>query len=243
MKLIHIYRFIYLSILVVAISSCSSSSSGDDTPTPPPTPMATPSPSAATLVFPEDDTECNTGAVVSDSQSNVTFEWNASQNTDSYEVNLLNLETNASSVTTVTTNEATILIDRGAPYEWFVVSKASGTNETAMSLRFRFYNEGLGVENYAPFPAEAINPARGSSISATSTINLEWNASDVDNDILEYEVLFDTNANPTASIGIATATNLDDVTVSSGNTYYWVVITRDEIGNSSTSEVFQFRVL
>lgn len=245
MKLIYISRFILSTLIVLIISSCSSSSSGgDDTPTPPPPPMATPPPSATTLIFPEDDTECNTGEVVNDTQSNVTFEWNLSENTDSYEVNLLNLNTNASTVSEVTTNQASIVIDRGTPYEWFVVSKASGTNDTATSLRFRFYNEGLGVENYAPFPAEAVNPARGANISATTTsINLEWVTSDIDDDIQGYEILLDTNANPTNSIGVTTAANLDNVAVSSGNTYYWRVITTDEAGNTSTSETFQFKIL
>jgi hypothetical protein len=36
--------------------------------------------------------------------------------------------------------------------------------------------------------------------------------------------------------------SLSDVSVSSSTTYYWKVITRDSKGNTSESEVGQFRV-
>lgn len=238
---------ILILLLMAMITACSSSSGGggDDNPMsgndddPPP-----PNPTAAALIFPEDDSECNTGAVVSDTETNVTFEWSASQNTDSYQLNILNLDTNNSTTTTVSGTEATVLIERATPYEWFVVSSASGTNSTATSERWRFYNEGLGVENYAPFPAEAVAPQRGINLSASTTaISLEWNASDVDDDITSYEVFLDTSENPTTSLGTFSEATIADVAVTSGNTYYWKVTTFDSAGNSSTSEIFEFRVL
>jgi len=234
-----------LSILLLAIFYSCSSSGGDDGPVSgdDDDPII-PSPTAVTLTFPADDTECNTGEIESDLQSWVTFEWNASDNTDSYEINATNLDTNDFLRLNVTVNEARLLITRGAPYEWFVISKASNTNETATSETWRFYNEGLGVENHAPFPAEAISPARGVNLAAsTSSVTLEWEASDVDNDISEYEVYFDITENPTTSLGTTPETSIADVAVTSGNTYYWKVVTTDDIGNSSTSEIFEFKVL
>ena len=65
----------------------------------------------------------------------------------------------------------------------------------------------------------------------------------MDNDIIEYEVFFGTTPTPTTSIGTVADDSLSDVAVASGNTYYWKVITEDSIGNTSESEVFQFRVL
>jgi len=53
-------------------------------------------PLATTLIFPENNTECNEGEIISDTESRVTFRWNASEFTDSYIVHLTNLNTNVS---------------------------------------------------------------------------------------------------------------------------------------------------
>ncbi len=234
---------LFLSLLFIACGGGDSGGGNDD-------PMSgnddvdpVPAPSAVLLIFPEDDTECNTGVVVNDAQSDVTFEWNASQNTDSYEINIVNLNTANSQSANASTNEATVRIERGTPYEWFVISKADGTDETATSERWRFYNEGPGVENYAPFPAEAISPPRGANLdTGTIVVTLEWSASDVDGDIVEYEVFFGTDETPTNSIGETSETSIEEVSVTSNTTYYWKVNVFDSQGNTSTSEVFQFRV-
>jgi hypothetical protein len=218
--------------------SCSKS---DPSPAPDPGPDPVPDPVAATLVFPDNNTECNEGVVLNDTQSSVAFQWNASANTDSYEVTIRNLDTNTSATTNTTTNEAVITLLRGVPYEWFVVSKASGTTVTATSDKWKFYNQGPGVENYAPFPAEVVSPLRGSSIASSGTIALEWAGSDVDNDITEYEILFGTDAMPSTSLGTTSDTTLD-ATIVSGEIYYWRVITMDSQGNTSQSEIFDFRV-
>jgi hypothetical protein len=234
--------------LLLIVTACSSSSDNDDDNPPPPTGGPEPEvlvPAAATLVFPENNTECNTGVVDStdDTKSSVTFMWNASQNTDRYSLTITDLNTNLNSNTNVDTNEATVTIDRGTPYSWSVTSRANGTTETATSAVFRFYNEGPGVENYAPFPAEAINPARGVNLPATTTVvTLEWSASDIDDDITGYEIFFGNEANTTTSLGSVTETSIADISVTTG-TYYWKVITSDSQGNTSTSEVFQFKVL
>lgn len=245
MKNTAIKPFVLMAILIVA--ACSGG--GGDDPTPPPTggndddPVVIPDPSAATLIFPEDDSECNEGEALSDTESNVTFQWNVSQNTDSYSVTLTNLNTNQSFNTNSNTNEAFITLQRGTPYEWSVTSRANGTNATAQSPTWRFYNEGSGTENYAPFPAEAINPVRGATLaSGTTSVTLEWSATDVDDDIIEYEVFFGPNdTDTTPSLGITTSTSFN-VDVQNGQIYVWSIETIDDEGNSSVSEDFLFRV-
>ncbi|NNC35658.1 MAG: hypothetical protein HKO09_12340, partial [Croceitalea sp.] len=102
--------------------------------------------------------------------------------------------------------------------------------------------EGPGIENYAPFPAEAVSPSRGANIATTTTVELAWSGSDVDDDIVSYEVFFGTDAATTNSIGVTAEEALPNVEVTSGIIYYWLVITTDSAGNTSTSEVFEFRV-
>ncbi|MCX2717970.1 hypothetical protein [Lentiprolixibacter aurantiacus] len=231
-------NILLLSGLFIACGGGSDNPGSDPDPEPDPVPA----PRATTLIFPENNSECTTGVVVSDTQSQVLFEWNESENTDSYEVNLRNLNTNNTSRFTSNTNSVNITLNRGTPYEWFVVSRADGTSETANSPSWRFYNEGPGIENYAPFPAVAISPERGAILNGITSVDLSWTGSDVDNDIVDYEVYLDTNTDPTTSLGITAETSLPDVAVSAGNVYYWKVVTRDSQGNSSTSEIFQFRV-
>ncbi len=201
----------------------------------------TTTPKATTLLFPTNNAECNEGTIISDSLSSVEFSWKAAQDTDSYEINIKNLATGNTTKKTVSTTTEIITIDRGTPYEWFVISKASGTTETATSAVWKFYNQGVGIENYAPFPAEAASPARGTTIESTTTVSLKWSGADVDDDIVEYEIFFGTTNNPTTSIG--TTTNITiDVTVTANTVYYWKVITKDSQNNKSTSEIFEFKV-
>ncbi|MFS4456362.1 hypothetical protein [Maribacter sp. 2304DJ31-5] len=238
MKINHIPYLILLSFPFLTGCSKSSDNAGE---IPDPDPIA--APSASTLVFPEDNTECNEGTVINDTESKVAFKWNASQNTDSYSVNLTNLTTGAKSVTTSQTNEIDITILRGTPYEWSVTSQANGTTETASSTIWKFYNQGPGIESYAPFPADAISPARGATITSTnSVVALEWNGSDVDNDIVEYEVFFGTDPAAETPIGTTENTDFADISISLDSFYYWKIITTDSKGNTSTSDIFEFKV-
>ncbi|MBT8206439.1 MAG: hypothetical protein KJO20_13795, partial [Eudoraea sp.] len=97
--------------------------------------------------------------------------------------------------------------------------------------------------NYAPFPATAVAPARGATITSSGTVILEWEGSDVDNDLEEYEVYFGTN--PEADTLLETLTeNTLETTVTTGQDiiYYWRILSRDAAGNTSFSEIFEFRV-
>jgi len=198
-------------------------------------------PSKAALVFPNNNSECTEGAVVNDNETSITFQWETAANTDSYELNIKNLSTGNSLRASANLNELPVTLNSNTPYEWFVVSKSNRSAETATSDTWQFYNAGAGVSNYAPFPATAISPEIGASIAATTSLSLQWQGNDVDNDIAEFEVLFGTTAEPTASIGVTTQSTIG-VTVTSGQTYYWRVISTDSHGNTSQSEIFEFRV-
>ena len=218
------------------LTACGGGDGGED-----PQPREVPPPQAATLIFPENNTTCFEGEVLSPTQSRLTFRWNESENTDSYQLFVRNLSTNIELTQNPSTNEATLTLPRGTPFQWYVVSKSASINQTATSATWRFYNEGPGIANYAPFPAEAVFPERGAYISAPGPLTLEWDGADADDDISEYEVFFGTAPEANTSVG-TTASMFLDVTVSAGQTYYWKVLTRDTAGNSSESEIFEFRV-
>lgn len=222
--------------IVLFATGCSGNKDGDGpTPAPP-----VPAPLAATLIFPDNNAICNEGTVISETESTVTFKWSMAENTDSYSVNLTNLDANTSESIPSATNEKSINILRGVPYKWQVVSKSKGTNTTALSSEWKFYNAGLPEESHAPFPSEAISPKMGTSVNAGS-IAFKWNTTDVDNDITTYELYLD-NINPPTILAATQSTNTVNLEVSGGKIYYWQVIATDRKGNSSQSQVFEFKV-
>ena len=227
--------YIIIAIFSVILQSCGGG--GDD-----PAPVVITAPSAASLSFPVNNEECNTGASVSTTLSKVDFQWTVGANATSSEVVLINLLTNDESKTTSSSNHIEITILKNTPYKWWVISKATGTSETAKSPEWKFYNSGDAITTYAPFPAELVTPINGTTLT-TATTTLEWTGSDVDNDIASYDVYFGT-VNPPSTLlenVIDPIKKIENVAVSA-NTYYWKVITKDDEGNSSTSQVFEFKV-
>lgn len=234
--------FIYLIVGIICfpcIFGCGSGG-GDDNPTPP-DPVVIDPPGVATLVFPNENSECTEGTNLTSTESDVTFNWNDGTNTDSYQLYLKNLDTQASSNYTSSISQLTLTILRGTPYSWYVVSKNSGT-KTAQSTTWKFYNAGNAISSHAPFPAELVSPDMGTSLSAsTNNVTLQWKGSDIDNDIVGYDVLFETANPPTNNQGTTSETNIS-VNITSGTTYYWRIITSDSQNNTSESEVFQFKI-
>lgn len=197
-------------------------------------------PSAATLIFPENNTECNEGIVISETETDVLFQWEEADNASSYVLQITNLNTGTSRNISTVANEFFIRILRGTPYSWSVVSKSGTNNLTTESVIWRFYNAGLPEESFPPFPADAVSPQPGSSIDE-GTIILQWVASDIDDDISSYTVFLDTANPPVTELGV-TSNNSMNTAVSSGQIYYWKIITTDVVGNASDSQIFQFAV-
>jgi hypothetical protein len=223
---------IYL-FLIVIVASCSSDDGGEEINSVDP-------PTAVTLIFPEDNTECNEGTIISDTETDVRFEWQEATNANSYILEVKNLNDGTSRNISTLSTEFLLRILRGTPYSWSVKSLASGTTETTESEVWKFYNSGLPQESHPPFPAEAISPLSGASVNE-GDISLQWEATDVDNDIVSYSVYLDSVNPPVAEIGSTSNTTINS-TVTSGQVYYWKIVTTDQIGNTSDSQIFEFGV-
>ncbi|SEQ57281.1 hypothetical protein SAMN05421824_2011 [Hyunsoonleella jejuensis] len=233
-------RLIYLFSFSFLVFTCSNPSTID----PDPNSLDPQDPTlinklTVSLQFPHKDELCNTGINVTLTHSTVFFEWEASDIAESYTIFVTNLVDGNTIQEDYTEDKIGIVLDRATPYSWYVISKA-GT-KTAESETWKFYNAGDGVETYAPFPATIDAPAMAASVSP-GTVTLKWTGSDVDNDIVGYDVYLGTTNNPDIHANNVTTSTLD-VSVSSGTIYYWKVVTKDAIGNTSESGVFQFRVL
>ncbi len=202
-------------------------------------------PEASLLVFPLQNSECTTGETLNATISQVEFQWQASNNTTEYELRATNLLTGITQTISSETTSAKLPLEKGAPYSWIVNSRNDGSNETATSDTWQFYNAGART-TYAPFPAGIIAPKSGASVAMdiNNEVLLIWEGADVDNDIASYELYFST-ANPPLTLiaSPSVAQTSFTVSVSANNTYYWKVITKDVEGNTSDSGVFEFRVL
>ncbi|MEM8845883.1 MAG: hypothetical protein AAGD17_02160 [Bacteroidota bacterium] len=225
--------FTVLSVLGLFLISCG----GNDDP--PPTP------GAVQLVFPEENSECTTGVTVNEELSQVTFEWQPSENAESYTLRAVNLNTNIPQTITTASTSASLSINRGAPYSWSITSTNSQSNQNASSETWLFYNAGSQT-TYAPFPAQLVSPNSGSTISpnASNQVVLNWLGADVENDIEEYQVFFSNQNPPTTKLGTFDAfTSSVSASVIANTVYFWRVITTDAEGNTSDSGVFEFKTL
>jgi len=229
---------IVLLVLVMIVAGCKKKS----TPAPSPAPDYTPA--KTLLIFPVKDEACITGTSVSSTTSSVVFSWNSAINAETYEVNIKNLTTGVYMSAVMTSNtQMTITLLKNTPYSWYITSKSSKTNTTTQSDVWKFYNSGPGVVSHPPFPADLLAPTFGQNIVAVSgKITLSWSASDVDNDIVSYDVYFGNNSSPPLlQSGVATST-LSNVSVISNAPYYWKIVTMDSQGNTSFSAIYQFSV-
>ena len=245
-----IQSYIGVLLLIMLVFSCSAEDdSGSSSPTTTNQQTSTPAPQVPTpgissLSAPVNNEVCYEGETVDASNSKVTFSWSTSSDTDSYDLQITNQETNQTQTESgITTNSKAITLATDFSYSWKVVSKANDTSDTTNSDTWQFYLAGDGQENYAPFPATIISPSSGAGVEASGgKIILSWEGNDPDEaDVLSYTIYFDEidglQDPHTANINI-TETSLE-VEVESGNTYYWRVKTSDGTSSSFTL-VFSF---
>ena len=213
-------------------------------PTPTPIPTPVPKPTQATLSAPAQNAVCTTGTNLTATQSTISFTWNASTNTNTYNLVIKNLLTQDSTVQSTSQTQLAVSLLRNTPYSWYIVSQSSQTTATAQSAIWKFYNSGPGIVTYAPFPADITSPTFGQHLTANAgTVNLAWVGSVVAPDVItNYDVYFGTTNTPAIVASAITNSFLNNVTVASNTTYYWKVITRDAAGNTSDSGLFQFTV-
>ena len=202
-------------------------------------------PESASLIFPLKNSECTTGQDISASSSQVEFRWQASLQTEMYELIVTNLNNgNKQDITTQATT-ARLPLEKGVPYSWLVISKKAEVLQTATSETWQFYNSGFET-TYAPFPAQIIEPKMGTTIfkDINNDVTLEWDGADVENDIVGFDLYFSTE-NPPETLDTSLGPNevTTKVAVISEIVYYWKVITKDSEGNTSDSGIFEFRAL
>ena len=203
-------------------------------------------PGKSTLTAPANNKTCETGASISDTQSEVTFTWTASADTNTYDLKITNLNTStAINKTGLTTTTTKATLDKGVPYSWFITSKSTASTTTTSSDTWKFYLAGKGIVNYAPFPADLKTPTSGSTVTrdGDGKVTFTWEGSDPDSgDTLTYTLYVDKTDGkqtpPSAQTDLTAKTAA--VALDGATTYYWRVKTSDGT-NSSYSIVYSFK--
>jgi hypothetical protein len=244
------YYFLYI-LSFVFIISCSAEDDGVSSlpppttqqPTPTPTPQV-PAPGKSSLSAPENNEICYEGEAVNESNSAVTFSWDTSSDTSSYDLQITNQETNETQTEGgITSTSKVVTLATDVSYSWKVVSKANDTSDTTNSDTWQFYLAGDGQENYAPFPATIISPTSGAAVDSNGgKVILSWEGNDPDEgDSLTYTVYFDNIDGLQDPIEESTLDLSKEVDAESGTTYYWRIKTSDG-SSSSFTLVYSFIV-
>jgi hypothetical protein len=232
----YIFNFKTLLVFIASVLMISCSNDDGENPTYDTTP------GQAVLVLPLNNQQCEVGEVTDD-KAVVAFSWEASTDTEKYNLEIVNLVTEDVTLNIgLPTNSTNVTLLRGYPYSWKVTSRNSGDTVTESEV-WKFYLAGDGESNTVPFPATLLSPTSGATVTPTDgKVTLEWESSDSDGDEVTFTVFADTvDGNqdvPEAWQNIAE--NSLDVSVAPGTIYYWHIETSDGI-NTSISATHTFR--
>jgi hypothetical protein len=202
-------------------------------------------PGQVELVFPEQNSECTTGQSLGATTSRVTFRWEEAKNVQTYELRVTNINTGSTQTISTAATSANLPIEKGVPFSWQVRSRNNQVEQSISSLVWNFYNSGSNT-SFAPFPADIISPRMSQRVfkDINNEITLSWSASDLDDDIVNYEVYLSTE-NPPANLEATLPAGVleQKISVAPNTVYYWSVITKDAEGNATSSGIYTFKVL
>ncbi len=229
MKHLNLY-IILLSLLF--LFSCGGSDDGGVLPS-----VLNEAPGVPKLVFPTNNLVCT--------NFNLEFDWDAAIDSNgdaiSYTIEIAENDSFATIVFTQNTSQTTNIfnLEKGTTYFWRVKAMDNIGNESAYTAIQTFFTEPDAGVNIVPNTASVVNPTLGERVSGT-TITLDWDATDGDNDPLTFDLYFgDTNPPVLFAEGVD-ATALD-VTVFPDTIYYWRVVVKDDKAGVTIGQVWNFR--
>jgi len=231
---------ILIIFTVLAIQSCSKS--GGDEPdivqSPDPVPdLENTAPTIPSKIFPTDGLLCT--------DNPLEFKWGSSTDKEgdviSYEIELAydNAFNNVIEKKTLSATNITLTFEKGIQVNWRIRSKDSKGEYSDYSSTWNFYTEGEGMVNYLPFTATLIYPMAFSKIEG-EYVTLDWESSDVDGDLLFYDIYFG-ETTPPVLLKENSAESTHEVSINPNKTYYWKIIVKDDRGGESIGNTWAFK--
>jgi len=226
----YIFRFLLLGTVIF---SCSSGGSSDDGPDITPNSV----PTAPLLISPSNNLLCV--------ENTLTFNWNASVDPDGDNINYKieiatdNLFNNITQFGSTPTTSFQATLSKGTAYYWRVIATDSNNASSDDSSVFQLYTENEGLTNHLPFAPELISPNNGETVSG-EVLTLQWEASDVDQDDLVYDIYIDSINPPVTLVSENQTESSFDFSLSTTGSYFWKVVVKDENGGETAGQVWYF---
>ena len=225
-------RILYFLILDILISSCGGSK-GDDPPLP-----ENKAPSTPILAAPANNLLCIT--------NELDFQWDEAIDPEgddvSYEIEVAKdrlFSEITHSLNTSSTSQM-ITLEKGSAYYWRVRAVDSKSAESDYSSIFQLYTEGDGIINHLPFSPALVAPVSNATVQ-NATTTLEWTASDVDNDPLNFDIYFGTENPPINLESENQSGNSLNVNLNARTDYYWRVVVKDDKNGKTIGQVWTFK--
>ena len=193
-------------------------------------------PSVPKLVFPANNQECN--------NVDLEFDWNEAVDNDvaslKYKIDIAIEDAFSNIIFTATTSETTqtFSLTKGTVYYWRVKAIDKGGKESAYSTTQTFFTEPDAEQNIIPNLPEKVLPISGQLVTGNTT-TLDWNASDNDNDPLQFDLYFG-DTNPPALLEQDLSTTTFDVNIDPNTTYYWRIAVKDNKQGVTIGQVWRF---
>ena len=224
------------TLITVSVFLFSCSGSDDNTPDPQPINNA---PTQPLITTPANNLLCIDNVV--------QFNWEAATDPDGDNINYqLQLATinqfteNVQNFSNITGTSLQLTLNKGVAYYWRVKTVDSKGLSSEYSNIFQFYTEGDGDSNHLPFAPNVVAP-KMYQIIQTNTAQLEWTASDVDNDPLTFDVYFGTVNPPITKIVENHSSMTFNVTLNPSTNYYWKIDVFDGKGGKSIGQIWNFK--
>lgn len=219
-------------LAILLLVSCEAD---DDTGAPPV--IANEAPTVPKLVFPINNEACT--------NFNLEFDWDSATDNDQDEIRYIIDVAENDRFSTILFTESTsqtvntFTLSKGTTYFWRVKAIDSQGNESAYAPVESFFTEPEAGVNTIPNTPTIVSPLLGERLSAT-TITLDWDATDADNDLLTYDVYFG-ETNPPVLLSQNVDVTTFDVSVLPDKTYYWRIVVKDNHQGTAIGQLWRFK--
>lgn len=233
-------KILYKLVLVIFLGTSCSSGGGDDFGVGSDTSNS--KPTAPILVFPSQNQLCTTNVL--------NFEWQASTNPDGssliyiLEISKDNQFNNKVVDEVLTSLSKIITLEKGFAYYWRVKARSTRNIESDYSSTAQFYTEEVPNSNHLPFAPALQSPFLGQYLeTVTTTVDLEWTASDVDGDPVTFDVYFGKDKDALSLVSEDSSANTFEVNLDTIDaTYYWKILVKDDKGASVIGPIWYFNL-
>ena len=163
-----------------------------------------------------------------------TLEWQAVTDTQNYRIQLL--DTDAQVIKDTVTTETSVPVEFPEAVTTWQVRAETDTQNTLYARR------NLTVDATPPLFAQLLTPDDESTINV-SPVSFTWSRNNTEDSTEKDSLFVYTDEQRTELVTAVEAVSPQELTLDSGKTYFWLIISYDEAGNRTESETpFQFNL-